>query len=411
MNNSTSKNNFLWGSATASFQVEGGIDTCDWAQAGREGKVPVCGLACDHYNRFKQDFDIAKELGHNAHRFSIEWARIEPQEGVFDESAMAHYRAVLEALRERDLEPIVTLWHWTLPTWLSESGGIERKDFPQIFARYCSYVATGIKGLASHIVTLNEPYTVITHGWLHGDFPPFKRFPPMSYFLRERDHHIKKPSGMTDSWLGIVQYFTLANRLAEAHIQAYNAVKQVNQEYSVGLVFQVHVFRGASPLSRLIARFLQWHLTHRFLRRALKRCDILGINYYHYTTLGENKKYRKTDMGWDIRPEGIYDALMEVKRYKLPIMIDEAGCADAKDAFREEYIAKSVEGVLRARADGVDVRGFIYWSLMDNYEWANGFDMRFGLVEIDFDTQKRTIRPSAFAYRKIIEANSPTIHS
>src|SRR3989338_1108770 len=133
---------FLWGSATSSYQVEGGIENNDWAEATRNGKVPLAGRGCDHYNRYEGDFDIAKSLWQNAHRFSIEWARIEPDEGKFDDNAIEHYRKVLAALRDRGLEPFVTLWHFTLPIWFSRMGGFENKKAPFYFARYCEYVVS-----------------------------------------------------------------------------------------------------------------------------------------------------------------------------------------------------------------------------------------------------------------------------
>jgi len=167
---------FYWGAATASYQVEGGIEHNDWAQAAREGRVPPCGRACDHYNRYAVDFDIAQELGHTAHRFSVEWARIEPEEGVFNAEAILHYRAVLKALKDRNITPFVTIWHFTLPLWFSESGSFERDDAPEIFARYAAYVVEELGDLCDHFSTMNEPNVFGSNGWLRGSWPPFKRF-------------------------------------------------------------------------------------------------------------------------------------------------------------------------------------------------------------------------------------------
>ncbi len=391
---------FLFGAATSSFQVEGGIEGCDWAQAGREGKVPVCGKACDHFNRFREDFDIAKSLGHTAHRFSLEWARIEPEEGVFDEGAIAHYREVLLALRERGIEPVVTLWHWTLPLWLSRTGGIERKDFPNVFARYCAYAVERLGMHAHYFTTLNEPYSTVINGWVRGTFPPFHRFPPIDLARIPSDAALS--CNAHRDWLGVVKFFTLANTLARAHVRAYRSIKARMPSADVGITFQVHVFTGRSWWGRVKARVLMWNNNHRFLKRVVGDCDTLGLNYYFYTDLDDADVYPKTDMGWDARPEKIYDALMAVRRYGKSVMVEECGCADAHDRFRADYIRRTVEGIERAMKDGVDVRGFMYWSLLDNYEWAHGFDKRFGLVEVDFETQKRTIRPSAYVYRNLI---------
>lgn len=396
--------NFYWGAATASYQVEGGIENNDWAEAARAGYVPPCGRACDHYNRYEEDFDIAKSLGHNAHRFSIEWARIEPEEGRFDKDAIEHYRNVLRSLRERGLEPSVTLWHWTLPVWLSKKGGIEHPDFSTFFARYCNHVVLGLKDLANHFTTLNEPYSTVINGWIRGTFPPFHRFPPISLVRIPSDKELSKNS--IPDWKGVIKFFTLANVLAEAHNSAYSLVKKNSPEVHVTVVFQVHYFNAhGNPLYKLLARFQMWSMTHRYLKKIYRNSDSIGLNYYFYTDFGNKKNYPKTDMGWDIRPEGVYDALMEVKRYGKPVFVEECGCADAKDAFRADYIRDTVRGVGKAIEDGVDVRGFMYWSLLDNYEWAHGFEQRFGLVEIDYDTLERKIRPSAYVYKEICENN------
>ncbi len=392
---------FLWGAATASYQVEGGIENNDWAKAAKEGRVPVCGLACDHYHHFEADFDLAKELGHNAHRLSIEWSRIEPEEGRFDDAAILHYRRVLTALRERGLEPFVTLWHWTLPDWLSETGGVERKNFPDLFARYATFVVGKLGDQATHFATMNEPYSVIINGWLRGTFPPFKKLS----FLRRAEVHIRRnvPADLTKTnWFGVFDFLTLANRLALAHCLAYQAIKKQRPNTKVSLVFLVHVVRGQGFINTQIARLLNWHRTHRFLKRIVPYCDELGVNYYFYTWLGKKIQYPKTDMGWDQRPGGIRDALIEVKRYGLPIYVTEAGCADGQDAFRAQYIERTVSGIAEAMASGVDVRGFMYWSLLDNYEWAHGFTERFGLIAINYETQERTIRPSAYVYKDLI---------
>jgi beta-glucosidase len=394
--------NFLWGAATASYQVEGGIENCDWAQAAREGKVPVCGKACDHYHRYEEDFDIAKSLGHNAHRLSIEWARIEPEEGVYDEREIEHYRNVLRALRERGLEPSVTLWHWTIPCWLADKGGIESKDFPEIFARYSSFIVSRLADVASHFTTLNEPYSTIINGWVRGTFPPFYRFPPIRFARIPNDKWLSRNA--TLRWSGIVKFFTLANVLAKAHNRAYESIKKNNPDVHVTVVFQVHYFNAhGNFFYRLLAKIQMWNMSHRYLQMIYKNSDSIGLNYYFYTDFGNTVVYPKTDMGWDIRPEGIYDAIQEVRRYNKPIFIEECGCADAKDAFRADYIKRTIKGIERAVEEGADVRGFMYWSLLDNYEWAHGFEQRFGLIEVDFDTQKRTIRPSAYVYRDIIQ--------
>lgn len=397
--------NFYWGAATASYQVEGGITNNDWALAAEEGRVPVCGIACDHYNRYKEDFDLARELGHNAHRFSVEWARIEPEEGVFNEKEIEHYRDVLKELRLRNIEPFITLWHFTLPLWFSNKGGFERADSAEIFARYCTYVVQNLGDLCSNFSTINEPSVYASNGWLRGSWPPFKRFAltdMISITNSGRTFESKASKGIKP----IFVYARVMRNLAKAHNAAYRSIKAVRPEKNINFVHHVIVFDSNwNPLNKLKAYIANIMWTHKFMKRTEGHYDSIGLNYYFYTQFGDKKKWRKTDMDWNFAPERIYDALMMLKRYNKPIYISEAGLADAADSGRAEYITRQIEGVYQAIRDGIDVRSHIYWSLLDNYEWALGFEKRFGLVEIDYDTMERKVRPSAYLYKKIIESN------
>jgi len=392
---------FLWGAATASYQVEGGIYNCDWAQAAAEGKVPVCGDACDHYNRYQEDFDIAKSLGHNAHRFSVEWARIEPREGEFDTEAIEHYRTVLRALHERGIEPIVTLWHWTLPIWLYEGGGVERKDFSKLFARYASHVVAELSDLCTQFSTINEPGVFVTHGYLYGCRPPFKGVRILGIDI-EKDYG-EKTSARIGRFSHIVSFFRVQRNLIKAHNSAYDAIKEIAPFVQVSVVKHVRFFVGNwNPFNKLLAVVAQYFQSGHFLRGVVNKLDVIGLNYYKSTHFGGTEVFDMTDIGWKVTPWEIYDALKYLERYKKPILITEAGIADARDKDRAEYIRKQVAGVARALEEGVDVRGHFYWSLLDNYEWDDGFEMKFGLVEINYETQERTIRPSAYVYKDLI---------
>ena len=397
---------FYWGAATASYQVEGGIENCDWAHAAKGGRVPVCGLACNHYERYEEDFDIAKSLGHNAHRFSIEWARIEPEEGKFDHTAIEHYRQVLLALKARNITPFITIWHFTLPLWFAQSGGFERRDSPEIFARYCSYVAEQLGDLCSVFSTINEPSVYGSNGWLRGSWPPFKRFALTDLVAitnSGRSYEAKASKGLKPLFL----YFRVMKNLAKAHNAAYDAIKKVQPEANVNFVHHVIVFDSNwNPLNKIAAYIANRQWTHVFMKRTAGHYDSIGLNYYFYTQFGDKRKWRKTDMDWNFAPEHIYDALMILKRYQKPIYISEVGLADATDAGRAEYISKQVEATWRAIQSGVDVRSHVYWSLLDNYEWALGFEKRFGLVAVNYETLERTIRPSAHVYKTICEHNA-----
>ena len=397
---------FLWGAATASYQVEGGIENTDWAKAARAGRVPECGRACEHYTRYESDFDIAQSLGHTAHRLSIEWARIEPEEGKFDHEAIAHYRKVIEALYQRGMTPFITLWHFTLPLWFAEKGGFEHADSPEIFARYCAFVVKELGDECIYFSTMNEPNVFGSNGWLRGSWPPFKRFTLtdlISITNSGRTYESKAQKGFAPLFL----YLRVMKNLAKAHNRAYEEIKKIAPKTDVSVVKHVILFHAnGNPWNKLKAWVANHFWTHVYMNRVKHHLDSIGLNYYFHKKFGDTKTYEKTDMDWDIYPEGIEDALMMLAKYKKPLYVAESGLADYRDIHRAEYITEQVRGVWRALQRGADVHGHMYWSLLDNYEWALGFEKRFGLVEIDYATLKRTIRPSAHVYEKICRENA-----
>lgn len=397
--------NFYWGAATASYQVEGYNENTDWAKAAKDGRVPPAGRLADHYHLYEKDFDIAKELGHNAHRFSIEWARIEPEEGKFDFEEIEHYREVLKALRARDIEPFITLWHFTLPLWFSETGGFERKDAPVIFARYCAFVAKELGVECQYFSTMNEPNVFGSNGWLRGSWPPFKRFSAtdlVSITNSGRTFESKADKGVKPFFL----YMRVMKNLANAHNKAYEAIKDVQPDSDVSVVKHVIYFHANwNPFNMLKAWVANYTWTHIFMKRTCHHCDSVGLNYYFHKKFGDTQVYEKTDMDWDIYPQGIYGSLKMLHKYKKPIFISEAGLADKADKYRGQYITDQIAAAHRAIQDGIDLRGHMYWSLFDNYEWALGVDKKFGLVEINYETLERTIRPSAYVYKELIEAS------
>lgn len=403
---------FLWGAATSAHQVEGGTlnNWSEWEKesAGRlakeaethwydwqQKKFPemleaqnyLSGWACDHYNRFAEDFDLAKSLGHNAHRFSIEWSRIEPEEGQFSEEGINHYKKVLKALQERGMEPFVTLWHWTNPLWLEAKGGCESKKFSFYFSRYAKFVAERLGEEVTFWITLNEPTSVIADAYIRGIWPPQKK--------------------------SLLAGWKLYKNFAKAHKEAYAAVHSVSAGAQVGfanILQSFEVYRKNSWLDKLSVLVGAYFVNRRMLNLTKGYNDFLTVQYYFHNRLKFPRKIRlddnpASDLNWEIFPAGIYFIINWLKKYKLPIYVTENGLADTDDSMRGQFIKDHLYWVYKSISDGADVRGYFYWSLLDNFEWDKGFWPRFGLIEIDYKTLNRKIRPSAYEYKKIIENN------
>lgn len=372
---------FLWGASSASYQVEGGITNNDWAYWAEKGRIPPAGDSTDHYNRYEEDFDLAKSLSHNVHRLSIEWSRIEPEEGQFDEKELEHYKKVLISLQQKGIKPFVTLWHFTLPKWFAEKGGFEHKDSHKIFARYCACVISYLKWHCKNWYTMNEPMVYASAGYLRKHWPPFKMNP--------------------------FTYVHVVNNLIKAHNTAYKEIKKIDKFLDVGLVKNNFYFTtDYKPWNVITYWFTKWYWNHYFLQRTFFNTDSIGLNYYFHQQFGKTRIFDQNDMGWDLDPEGIYHVLKELKIYMKPIYVTEAGIADTKDKFRTKYIKNLIYWIHEAMKDGCDVRGYMYWSLIDNFEWAHGYNEHFGLIAVEDVTKKRIIRPSAYEYKKICEANA-----
>ena len=375
--------NFLWGAATSAHQVEGGNfnSWSEWEkspkrieQLKKQNKDPkeyISGVACDHYHKFEQDFDLAKSLNHNAHRFSIEWSRIEPEEGKINQGEIEHYRQVLIALKKRGLEPFVTLYHWPLPNWLAKKGGWLNPKAPYYFDRYVKIISENLFDEVNFWITLNEPNVYASNSYLKGVWPPQKK--------------------------NIFKYFKVLKNLAKAHKLAYKSLHLIDLECEVGIATNNRHFENIP--------FIKYFWNKYFLNKIKDQQDFIGLNYYKTSSFLKNKNLSVSDMGWEIYPKGIYYVLKKLKKYNKPIYITENGLADAQDKKREKFIKNHLYWIHQAIEDSVNVKGYLYWSLLDNFEWDKGFKPRFGLVEINYDTMERKIRPSAYKYAKICKNN------
>lgn len=372
---------FLWGSSTASFQVEGNIKNNDWAVAAKKGIVPDAGSATDHYNLYKQDFKIAKDLGHNCHRFSIEWSRIEPKQGEFDKKEIEHYKNVLRELNKQGIKPFVTLWHFTLPEWFSEKGGFENKNAPEVFAKYVKFVVSELNEFCSFWTTMNEPLVWLSFGYQNGTWPPFQK----NYFKLIRVYH----------------------NLVKAHKLAYKEIKLISLVNDVSIAkHNIYYSSDGKIWNNWLQKIVSHFWNHQFFKSIDKYFDSIGINYYFHHQFGKTLEFDQSDMGWDLDPNGLYHVLLEVKKYNKPVYVTESGIADKKDKFRGTYIKGLVYWTYIAIKEGINVKGFMYWSLLDNYEWLYGYESKFGLVKVNMKTKERTIRKSALEYKKICESNT-----
>jgi beta-glucosidase len=383
---------FVFGTATAATQIEGGCTTSDWwAFAHTEGRVArgeTPDVACDHWRRFREDVALQTRLGVRGYRMSVEWARIEPVEGRFDDAALDRYREEVSLLRAEGIEPMVTLHHFSFPTWLAERGGATARAFPRYFARFTERV---VRALADHVslwVTINEPNVLVAQGYLLGIWPP-----------------------------GEVDLRAIPRAIAttrRAHVAAYRVIHDVQPSARVGLAHHVRVATPASRrlADRAAARALDLAFNRPFLDLPQ---DWVGLNYYSrdvvrfapdkarelFAERSVARGAEVSDLGWEIYPEGLGEVLRALARKRLPIWITENGIADATDSQRARFIGSHLEQVARASHDGVDVRGYMHWSLMDNFEWAEGYAPRFGLYAVDYATQARTLRKSGELYAEI----------
>ncbi|MFZ2153787.1 MAG: glycoside hydrolase family 1 protein [Candidatus Moraniibacteriota bacterium] len=392
---------FMWGVATSSYQIEGGNSNSDWWQWEKQGKTTdESGVTCDYWNRFKDDHDLLTDLGVNTFRLSLEWARIEGAEGVFSSGSIHHYREILEDLKKRNIKTTVTLWHWTSPIWFQEKYGFHHKKSVEIFSRYCQKVVDELGDLIDIYVVVNEPMVPLGMGFFGGVFPP----------------GFKNP----------FKFFKALNNIARAYRQIYSAIHAKYPKAQVGISYLYNWYeQSSSSMVNCLNRISQWYRIDLLGNKIKGYQDYIGIDYYRIGKISFNWRKIKLDtknqiyfgftieedekhpMKWISYPEGIYRVLKEVQaKYGLPIYVLENGLPTSgglEDEGRIKFIQEHLFYVDKAIQEGVDVRGYFYWSLLDNYEWLYGYKPRFGLVEIDYQTLERKPRKSFYEYKGIIE--------
>lgn len=410
---------FLWGTATSSHQVEGfNRNNNWWAWEQEEGRIlhgHKSGAACDWWGgRWREDFDRAAEGGQNAHRFSVEWSRVQPLPDKWDEFALDRYREMARGLHERGMTPLVTLHHFSDPLWVSEMGGWENEAIVEPFVRYVRKTVEALKEYVTLWVTINEPNVLAVSAYLWGLFPPGKK--DMGTTLR-----------------------VMVN-LAKAHAAAYHAIHEVQKTARVGIAHNLRPMvptRSWSPLDRFAAGITSSLFNDFFARAAQDGVlrlpgrrirlpngahtqDYIGVNYYSEDLVSFDirrpadlfaRRYPPpgaalSETGFIANvPQGMFHALQWAKHFDLPIIITENGVEDSKDTLRPRYLIEHLHQVWRAVNFNYPIKGYFHWTLVDNFEWERGWTQRFGLWELDVETQERRKRPSVDLYAAICKEN------
>jgi beta-glucosidase len=388
---------FLFGSSTAAHQVEGGNVNNDWwaweHTAGTPAVEPSLD-AIDHYHRYAEDFALLAELGQNAHRLSLEWSRIEPEPGEFSRAALGHYRRVLGSLAEQGLEAFVTLHHFTNPRWFVERGGWAARDAVERFERYAEVVGRELGDLMPWACTINEPQIYARGGYLWGDRPPGLTNPTL--------------------WKRVTRAFIAA------HAAGVRALAAGAGAPKTGICLQLPDLEPARPGDPDCEAFVA---EQRYEMREIYVEDLpgdyVGVQYYTRERLDPAlpglgapppEAATLTQMGWELNPDGLNRAIRLAARSGLPIVITENGIATADDRERVAYMRDHLSVVADALRDGVDIRGFMYWSSFDNFEWNEGYAPQFGMVAIDrSDDLRRIPLPSARVYGELARTRSLSV--
>jgi len=408
---------FRWGTATAAHQVEGDNKNSDWwLWEQSQGTIlhdNRSGLACDWWRNAEADLDRAAEMGTNAHRFSLEWSRIEPEPGHFDEIALERYRQMLTAMHERNIEPMVTLHHFSNPLWLVEKGDFNSTLVTDYFQRYAAKVADRLGDLVPKWITINEPMVYLFYRYITQVFP-------------------------APSETGWGAGLKALRNLLRCHAVAYHTIKEMRPDALVGVAKNFAVFEprpDGNQLDRWWASRLSWLFNEMWMdsmadgrprwplgKGSIKGLagsfDFVGVNYYtrYFVKFPPRGEFHERNWGpealvsdgnfGEVFPEGLYQVIRGVRRHHKPIFITENGLPDKADALRPSFLLTHLREIWRAISFCFPVMGYYHWSLVDNFEWHHGWSRRFGLIEVDPDTQVRTWRASGRLYSEICHSRS-----
>ncbi|MFN3478908.1 MAG: glycoside hydrolase family 1 protein [Thermodesulfovibrionales bacterium] len=412
MTNDRRLKSFFWGVATSAFQLEGSPHA-DWASW--DSILNSNQDITNHYKLYKEDLKLLKELGVNAYRFSLEWSRIQPKEKVWDDEAIGHYQEIIDILLENNIEPMVTIHHFTHPLWFIKRYPWHEDASMEKFLNYVDKITSVIKGV-KYWITFNEPYVLLLGGYLEGCMPP----------------------GIKDASLAL----RALKNILTCHGSAYEIIHSKIPEAMVSVAHNMAAFapwKRWNPLDRLISKIAKYFYNHSILdafmtgklrikfpfRRIIEievpikdKLDFFGVNYYTRIHMRFNpfKKmcvelrhrdidgYELTDLGWEIHPQGLAKVLRYASKLNVPLIITENGIATHDSEKKIKFMKGHIDVLEKCIKDGIDVRGYFYWSLIDNYEWLQGLDARFGLYKVDFDTLERKPTNAAAYYSYLIKS-------
>ncbi len=428
---------FLWGAASASAQVEGAWNEdgktpsiWDVATAKQVKNGETCHVACDHYHRYKEDVALMKELGLKSYRFSVSWPRVMPEKGKINPKGIEFYVNLVKELRSAGIEPMCTIFHWDLPVWVQSEGGWKNPKIVELFAEYAKVVVDALSNQVSYWMTINEPQCFIMMGNVSGVHAPFRHdFLAMKKLVRHallahgaavkviREHAKMPPK------IGVAMAASCYVPLNET-AEGIEKARYITFEDTAGVInnsiYCDPIFLKKAP------KFNRRSFSKEDLELIGQPLDFVGVNVYqpinHNLPGKENRPApdaKRTMLGWIVDGRCLYWTIRFFhERYKLPVMVTENGMANpdevdadgaVHDAARTEFLGEYLAGVKRAVKEGIPVLGYQHWSIMDNFEWAEGYGPRFGIVHVDYKTQKRTIKDSGYAYAKIIAQNGENL--
>lgn len=391
---------FLWGAAISSYQTEGGNFQSDWSLWEKEKGLEKAEDACKHYQLYKEDFKIAKELNLKAIRISLEWSRINPKPDEFDEVELNHYREVLLELKRLGLKPIVTLHHFTNPLWFGQIGSWHGNQAPDFFLKYLVKTVDYLKDLVDTWVIVNEPCVFVYKGYIEASWPPGNK----SYLLAK-----KALDNITKACIDGAQL--IRNIYAKQGLTSKISIAKNMRLFNPCPLGKVKLNAYAAKLREYIFNWVI--LDHLVSAGAL---DYIGLNYYcrEFVTFKgligaecehTDHKGKHNQAGWYVYPQGLFEILKSLKKYNLPIIITENGTTENSDEAYGQYLKEHLISLSKAISQGVKVEGYFWWSLIDNFEWDKGFSQRFGLVEVDYSSYQRKLKPVALEYAKICQEN------